>query len=380
MTRAQGILPVVFLLSVLPWEGARAQPPSTTVLLEGRFHSPMSYEEVLARLDDFYREQAGKSRAEALPEIGPRQHFDNWRDMWMEVTPSASGSHVVLRRAAEAASLRAAKSSMLDIAGRLSSGAPIDFEQVGTLETVSTEICIGRRDVAEELQKAPSEPRPIPSWRQAGLFVAFEPLALVTLDNSGLTAASRLAVTMRNPAEARKLLARLAAGAGRPGICAVLAEATAIDEEVRRAADRMERDTMIKSSGLVLSMGTGTKAYEDRVRSAPEMQKRIADARGSVQVKYRLDRPYRSLTLRWFRLADIPRAGGEPDTETAPAGITVQNPRKTEPGEPATARFKPDSLEPGAYRIRIDAAQPSGEQVRVDERTFWFDGKRFREI
>ena len=110
------------------------------------------------------------------------------------------------------------------------------------------------------------------------------------------------------------------------------------------------------------------------------MQKRIAAAAGYYDIKFRIDKAYAKVNVRWTELTGYSRADGKfqgerPLGQTSVAGAeaggrrrAAQRPHQT---RTAQARRLPDR-----DRRRNRAARRSV----IDERDYWFDGKTFEEL
>jgi hypothetical protein len=120
---------------------------------------------------------------------------------------------------------------------------------------------------------------------------------------------------------------------------------------------------------------------EGKIRADPEMHRRITVAQAQFDVRYRIDKPYRKVTVSWTELVHYTRADGKYEAER-PVGQTATLAPKLppQPGSHLVSRTRIESMPPGAYRIKLEGETQAGELTKIDERTFWFDGKSFEEL
>jgi len=345
-----------------------AAPRTTDVLVTTSFHTPLTYEQVIQRLDGYYDEQVGQKGAIAFPRIGPNEHFEVWHEMWAWFEPLGDGARVTLKKPADSASSRIAKGYMLDMAGWLSAELPLPFEEKPGLRTVETQICTSRKDLGKIATAYPAM-RSLASWRHSGLLVSADPLMKVSLSESHSHADRQLTVSTVDLAGARSLLAKLQQAAAAPGICGVFSEEAELDAELRDAAQgRIDTVLNTATAPSLYHPQIDVKYIEGRLRGDPAMQKRIAAARGSYDVRFRVDRAYRKVTVRW--------SVGATDLGHA----SVSNVTKPAAGAAAlTARVHLEPLKPGDFRVRLAGEGTDGLPVEIDERMFRFDGKIFEE-
>jgi hypothetical protein len=353
--------------------------PTDSVLLSAQFRTPLTYEAALARLDEYYQEQVGRKLAIALPEIAPRQRYDVWHDIWVTFGPDADKMLVTMTRPADSITSRLVKTWMLALAGRLNGEIPLVYKDQPALSSADAEIYATPRDVAAALSAQPAL-KPLPSWQHAGLMVSASPLANVVVSSAGLHGVRHLTVTAQSAAAARQLLATVVQGSQKPCICAVYSEAAELDAEILKEAQERSAKLGADTAGAIYIPQSNLKHHEDRVRAEPEMQKRIAAAVGHYGVRYRIDKPYREVTLTWTELADYSREDGKFKGERTVGRTVIPNPRSVGPGAQNSVRARVEPLQPGAYRLRLDGTAAPGQSARIDERIYWFDGKTFEEL
>lgn len=375
----RGFALAVLLVCGAPRGGAqRPADGARSVMVTAAFRTPMSYEGAIERLDQYYQEQIGRKGAEALPEIAPRRHYEVWHDMWVFFDPSGDQTLVTLKRPSESATTRVVKGWMLEIAGRVDGDLPLTFREEPPLETIEMDLYAARKDIAGAL--AAQAVRALASWQQLGLFVSAAPLTSVVLAPAGLHGVHHLTVRTEDAAAGKRIAAMLAQATAGPRICTVFSEASELDAEIQKAAQDKSDEMSIRSAGIVSHSDLDLKLMEDRIRSDPEMQKRLAAARGAYDIRYRVDQAYRKIVVGWTALTGYSKAGGKFEAERALAQVAVPNVRKPAGPGVLTARVRTDPLEPGAYRVRLDGESPAGESSKIDERTYWFDGKTFEEM
>ena len=69
-----------------------------------------------------------------------------------------------------------------------------------------------------------------------------------------------------------------------------------------------------------------TRKHEDnRVRAQPEMQKRIKEAAGQFDIRYRVDKPYRLVTVTWIALEGYSRDNGKFESERVLGRSSIAN-------------------------------------------------------
>jgi hypothetical protein len=375
------VLPLVLILCGVG-SGAQTLPSGgADILITTTFVTPVTYAEALQRLDGYYDEQVGRKATIAFPEIAPHQHFEVWHEMWAIFESSENRTKVTLKRPSEAGSTRIAKSSMLDIAGRLNANLPLEFKEEPGLRAVTSEIYTSRKDLAATLAAQPKL-RPLASWIHSGLFVSADPLTKIVLSPAGPHGMRQLSVTTADLQAAKTLMAKLQQGASVAGICAAFSEEVELDAEIRDAAQN-KNDTITNGAGAptLYHPQMDLKYIESRLRNDPAMQKRIGAAKGSYDVRFRLDRAFRKVTIAWSQLAGYPASSGVAEGVTDLGQTSVPNVRKLPPGTPPmTARVHLDSLKAGIFRVRLSGEGMDGEAVQIDERVFKFDGRTFEEL
>jgi len=223
--------------------------------------------------------------------------------------------------------------------------------------------------------------RLLDTWQHAGLLVSPDPLVRIALASSS-RGVHRVTVTAENLPAAKQLTAKLVAALNRPCVCAAYSETAEIDEELRKdAIEKAENPNATTVQRLYLSR-LDPKQVEEKQRAEPEMQKRLAAASGWVGIKYRVDKAYAKINIRWVELTGYSRPDGKFEGERPIGATVVANVRMAGPsGAQLTARTKLTGvLKPGAYRIAIESDTVAGEKVRIDQRDYWFDGKTFEEL
>ncbi|HXB75446.1 MAG TPA: hypothetical protein VNY05_44855 [Candidatus Acidoferrales bacterium] len=375
-------MPLSLALAGCVIPGVAQTPPASgpEVLITTTFVTPMTYAAALDRLDGFYDEQVGRKRQIAFPEIAPNQHFEVWHEMWAVFESPEDRTRVTLKKPSDAASASLAKSWMLDIAGRLNAALPLVFREEPGLRTVGSEIYTSRRDLAAIVAAQPAF-RSLETWRHSGLFVSAEPLTKIALSTSALHGARQLTVTTLNLPSAKSLMAKLQQAAAAPGICGAFSEEVELDAEIHDTAqNRNDAFTNAAGTPTLYHPQMDLKYVEERIRSDPGMQKRIAAARGNYDVRFRVDRAYRKVTLAWSELTGYAAANGSFEAARDLGQTSLPNARKLAPGTlPTVARVHLAQLKTGAFRVRLSGEGMAGEAVTIDERTFWFDGKTFEE-
>lgn len=361
----------------------RAQFSSTPVpdvLLVGRFHTPMAYEAVLQKLDDYYQEQVGRPLAAALPRIAPQTHYETWHDMWVSFVPEGSTLSVTLKRQTSASMTTIVKGWMLQIAGRVEGEMPPKFEELPGLRSAQGQVYASRRDLASALSDQASL-QSLASWQYAGLLVSSSPMMRVTLESAGQLGAHRFSVLAETTMAARQLATRIGSAMARPCVCSAYSETAELDEELRRSAIEKSEDVNGASQRIYFSR-TDPKILEQQQRAEPETQQRLAAALGWVGVKYRIERPYAKVHIRWTELTGYQRENGKFEAERPLGESTAPNVKMpATAGAQLTGRTKLNNpLKPGAYRILLEGENAAGEKVRIDCRDYWFDGKTFEEI
>jgi hypothetical protein len=371
------------VLAALPCAPLRAQllgpPPDVEVLVVGKAHTPLSYQAVLARLDIYYQEQVGHKLAMAFPVLEANIHFDLWHEMWVFFEPSANGLSITMKRHADSTTARLAKFWMVDFAGRVGAEETVAYQELPGLRKAEAEVYATRSDLAAAFTGAPSL-KLLSTWKHAALMISSSPLTLITLVPNGLHAMRRATVYAESAASAKQLLARLLQSAARPCICAVYSEALDLDAEITGAAQtRAEDPKALASSTLILSQ-MDPRYLEEKIRSEPEMKRRLAASAGYFTVRYRIDKPFRKTVVRWVELTGYSRDEGKHEGERPLGEAATPNPRITAAGTQNVSRVKLGVLAPGAYRITLEGENAAGAPAKIDERTYWFDGKTFEEI
>jgi hypothetical protein len=359
-----------------------AQPAGNArpeTLITTQFVIPMTHQAALARLDAYYQEQVGRTAEVVVPEIGPNRHFEVWREIWMFFEPADQRTMVVLKRPGDPVTSRLVKSWMVELAGRLGTDAPLAFKEEPPLRSVDGEVCASRKDLTAALESATM--RPITSWRHAGLLVSAAPLAEAVLAPADLHGIHRLTVTAQTAVAARQMMAKLIQAANRPELCAAVSEMAELDAEIRKAAQTKADDLSNAASQAMYPPKIDLQLVEDRLRGAPEMQKRIAAAKGYYDVKYRVQKTYRKVTISWSELSGYSRDTGRSQGERPLGRTSLPNVKPAAgTGNHLTARSRMEPLQPGAYHVRLEGESLTGEVSKIDECIYWFDGKTFEEI
>jgi hypothetical protein len=123
------------------------------------------------------------------------------------------------------------------------------------------------------------------------------------------------------------------------------------------------------------------KFVEGKLRGDPAVQRRLAAAAGWYVIRYRVDKPYAKLNVRWSELTDYTREDSKFAGERALGASTALNVRPpAQLSSQLTGRTKLEALKPGAYRIVIEGETAAGEKVAIDRRDYWFDGHTFEEL
>jgi hypothetical protein len=354
-------------------------PPPPDVLLVARFHTPLSYDALTAKLDAYYQEQVGRKLASALPKLAEGAHYDTWHDMWVFFTPANGGTNVTIKRPTEAGIVTIAKSWILQLAGRSGGDEPV-FEEQPPLRSAESNLSGSRREVARALEGQPSF-RPLDSTEHAGLVVSAAPLTRVMLERGEVKGVHRLIVTAESLSAARQLLTKLNAAMTLPCLCAVYSETAEIDAELQRDAAAKSADVNATTAQRIYMTYLDPKMIEDKLRNEPDMRKRLAATDGWFAVKYRVDKAYPKVTLRWTELTGYSRETGKFEGETPVGNVAVANVKPPVPaGAQLTGRLKLGTVKPGAYRITIEGETAPGATVAIDRRDYWFDGKFFEEL
>jgi hypothetical protein len=364
--------------------GARAQvfggAPTAQTLLSTQFRTPLGYEAALEKLDQYYQEQVGRKLAAAFPEIGPKQHYEVWHDIWVEFEPAGDQTQITMKRPADSITSRLIKSWMLGFAGRLNAEIPLTYQESTPMRTAETDLYGTPRDVASILRAQPGF-KALASWQHPGLVVSASPMVSVVMDAAGSHGVHHLTVTADSVAAARQVLTTVMRGAQKPCICAAYSETSELDVEILAEVQNRANVLGPNAAGSVYVPGLTAKHIEDRVRADPEMQKRITQAAGAYDVKFRIDKPYRQVTVTWIELQGYSRDTGKFSAERHAGSSQVANPRiPPQSGAQLNARTKMEPLPPGAYRIRLEGSAAAGQSVLIDERVYWFDGKSFEEL
>jgi len=371
-------------LAMAGWSAGRAQPiitpPPPDVLVMVRFHTPLTYEAALARLDEYYDAQIGRKVTAAFPEIAPKQHYDLWHDVWVAFEPEAAGMTVTLKRPAGAATgTLLAKTWILNLSGRMDAPLPLTFQELPPMRVVEADVYGSGRDLARAFQGDASM-KPLPTWEHAGVVVSASPMVSITLARGGLHGVHHVTVAAESVPMAKQLLARLQQALQKPGIYAVYSEEAEMDLEIAEMAKGKADVVGAGSSQAIYIPMVDPKLIEAKLREDPEMKKKLGSAQGQYDVRYRIDKPYRKVVVSWTALRGYVPASGAYEGES-PLGQAVVTAPKMQPqgGGNLTARVKVEPLKPGAYRIALAGEGAGGEAAKIDERTYWFDGKTFEE-
>ncbi len=354
--------------------------PGPNAILSTRFQTPLTYEAALGKLGSYYEEQVGRKVEVALPEIAPHRHFEVWHDMWVFFDAANGQTAVTLKRPTGGIAGLLIKSWMLEVAGRLDAAMPLEFKEEAGLHEAAGDIYGSRSDLARALGADPSM-KLIATWEHAGLMVSAAPLISVVMAPTGPHGVHRVTVAAPSAAAAKPILAKLMQGAVRPGICAAYSEEVELDQEVRDLASGKSAEAGVSAAQAVYIPNIDEKFLQDRVRAEPEMVKRSAAAQGQYDIRFRVDRIYRKVTVNWVELAGYARATGKYEAERELGQSTMPNTKPSpQAAVPLTARTRLPGLKPGAYRVRLDGEDAAGQAARIDERTYWFDGKTFEEL
>jgi len=349
-------------------------PAARGVLLVGEFRTRLPYETALQRLDRYYEEQIGRKIAVALPRVASNIHYDVWHDMWISFQPAGEALAITMKHAGDAVTARLGRGWMMEIAGRTQGELPIEFKELPPLQSAEADLFASRKDLVQALAAQPSM-TPVLTWEHAGLIVSAAPLAAITLAFAGARGVHHATITAESAAAAKQLLATLVTASSKPCICGVYSEAAELDDEIGRAARDKAEDTAQKLS--VVNMDP--KVIEGQLRAEPEMQKRAAAVAGYSVVRYRIDKPYVRVNIRWTGLEGYNREDGKFQAEREAGQSSIAAPRMPASGPPLSGRTKLDALKPGAYRVTLEG-ELAGQKIKIDERDFWFDGKRFEEL
>lgn len=354
--------------------------PTAKTLLTTQFQTPLSYAAALEKLDQYYQEQVGRKIAIALPEIAPRQHYEVWHDIWVSFEPSGEQTMVTMKRPADSVTDRLVRSWMLGVAGRLDAAIPLTYKELPPLYMAETDIYATPKVIASILKPEPGF-QSLASWQHTGLVTSASPMISVVMDAAGQHGSHHLTVAAETAVLARQVLSKVLQGAQRPCVCAAYSETTELESEILKEVQNRANILGPNSAGSVYVPGLTNKHIEDRVRAEPEMQRRIGQAAGAYDVRFRIDKPYRQVTVTWTALEGYSRESGKFSGERTAGRTQVPSPRMPpQSGGQLNARTKMDPLQPGAYRIRLEGAAAAGQPILIDERIYWFDGKVFEEL
>ena len=373
------LLGLALLLSPAPsraqFPGAAPAPP---VLIVTQYNAPITYQAALERLDAYYQEQVGRKLAVAFPQIAPMQHFDVWHDIWVSFEASGDKLRVTMKRPSDSFTDRLVRTWMLDFAGRLGAELPLAYTQLPPLASVENDIYASRRDVAQFLHELAAM-KSLDSWQHLGLIVSASPMNMVVLEPAGLHGVHHLTVTAESAAAARQLMAKVMQGALRPCICAAFSEMSELAAEIQKEAQNRADTIGVSRNVSTLIPQMNTQYLEDQIRADPENQKRIAAANGYYDVRYRIDKPFRAVTVAWSELEGYNPADGSSQNERALGKTSIPNPRVPAAGALLNARVRLEPLKTGVFRVRIEGQPAAGEPVLIDQRVYSFDGKTFEE-
>jgi hypothetical protein len=355
-------------------------PPSPDVLISTQFQTQLSYDAALARVDEFLDEQVGRKSAAAFPPIAPQQHFDLWHDMWVTFETVAGGTKVTIKRPADGATNRLVKGWMLNLAGRMDAPVPLEFKDEAPLHSVEGDLYGSARDVARVFQ-ADGSMKALPTWEHAGLVVSAAPLTSIILAPARSHGIHHFTVATETTAAAKQLWTRLQQGLLKPGIYAAYSEEAEIEDEIQHAAQGQADTVGATEAHAIYIPQMNPKLIESRLRANPEIIRRSAAAQGEYDIRFRIDKNYRKVVVKWTELAGYSRPNGKFQGERPLGQSAIAAPKMTgQPGSHLVARTKLEELKPGAYRISLEGEIAAGELAKIDERTFWFDGKTFEEL
>jgi hypothetical protein len=353
--------------------------PTGQVLLTTQYQVSSTYDAILARLTTFYDEQVGRKLAVAFPEIAPRQHYDVWHDMWVGFSES-DPIIVTMKRPADSITSRLVKSWMLAFAGRIGAEVPIQYRELPVPVTAEAEVYATPKDFPVIFKAIPSI-KAVSTWEHLGIAVSAAPMFSVAMDAAGSHGVHHVKLIAENAAALRQLNAALAQGMQRPCICGVFSETTEVEADVYAEVQSQTAMIGTHTAGIVFAPDATRKHEEDVVKARPEMKKRLTEAAGYYDVKFRPDKSYPRVVLTWIELQGYSRETKKHQAERVLAHTPITAARVPPAGAPPlNARVKLDSLQPGAYRVRLEGDGPGGTPILIDERTLWFDGKRFEEL
>jgi len=371
---------VIATLSCLCLAAQFAASPGHDVLLIGSYRTPMSYGAALAQLGSYYEEQVGRKLAVVFPKIAPDTHYETWHDMWVFFARDGGSLNVTIKRPTDAATEPLAKGWMLQIAGRTGGELPPRFEEKPAMRSVESQLYGSRKDLARALANQPAF-HLLETWQHAGLLVSAAPLTRIELTNSGQRGMHRITVTAETAAAARQLANRLSTAVSGPCVCSVYSETAEIEEELHRDAAEKAESVNALAPAAIYGTEMEPQTMEEKLRAEPEMQKRLAAANGWFGIKYRVDKPYSKVKIRWTELTGYSREDGSSTAKRELGSNTAANVRATlQPGSLLTGRTRLGTLSPGAYRITIEGQTAAGGNARIDQRDYWFDGKTFEEL
>ncbi len=165
------------------------------------------------------------------------------------------------------------------------------------------------------------------TWQHAGLIVSASPLTSVTLAPAGVHGIHHVTVTAETAATAKALWARIQQGVLKPGIFAAYSEETEIDQEIHNAAQGRADTAGATAAHAIYIPQMDPKLIESRLRADPEMMKRTAAAQGQYDVRFRIDKPYRKVVVKWIELTGYSRTDGKAQGERALGQTAIAAPR-----------------------------------------------------
>jgi hypothetical protein len=221
----------------------------------------------------------------------------------------------------------------------------------------------------------------LPTWQHAAIVVSTDSLASVVIAPAGLHGIHHITVNAESVAAAKAVWARIQQGVLKPGIYAVYSEDAEIDDEIHNTAQGKVDTAGVTEAHAIYIPQMDPKLIESRLRSDPEMIKRVSAAQGQYDVRFRIDKTYHRVVVKWIELTGYSRAEAKAKGERPVGQVAVAAPKMPVPaGGYMIARAKLEALKPGAYRIVLEGEGAAGEVAAIDERTFWFDGRSFEEL
>ena len=360
-------------LAALP---LHAQPEEYVISAE--FDTPLTVSGALSRLDAFYQKEIQKQNT--LVRVSNTTYYDVWRDIWFvfeQVKPAMLHARIESRSDGSND-----YSSQWIQEGAVLLGGPqaIAVRKGEPISGGSATIPATEKEIATYLRdRSGYAIRAYPNWHTEGLYMSASPRLWALVWPDALNGTVSMTAYSGDADAVRKTVAGMKTAPAHQRIAVLTSSIAEVDQDIRNEAGRRVReivDQLAKDAHPYIDI----RGVEQEVRDSPVFQKRLLEAASTFLVKFRTDKDYQKVNLRWFELEGFSSVtqqfSGQKLMKEADLADVRRNP---DAGHLFVIPVPLPELKPGGYRVQLRGTTPGGAQNNIDERTYFYNGSVFTE-